>query len=342
MAPTNTAAYYPSDKAPTLEISSAPYPTPEPNEIIIKVAAAAINPVDKKVQVAGTALFPFLTYPLAGGLDVAGTVAEVGSAALTKFSIGDRVLGFPCDFTSRSGAFQSYVAVSAFVASRIPPETSYIDAATLPSGIATAAEALYSYLGLTEPTAPARPGNGKTIVIGGGASVVGSNAIQLAVASGYEVITTSSPSNFAHCTSLGASSVFDYRDPDLASKLTSALTGRECAGAFCAVEGSNAAVFEAVSKSEGSKKVACAILFTQDGIPKGIQAEMIHAYHLKDTPVAETIFGTFLPKALASGQYKLQPKARVVGDGLEAVQTGLDIVGEGVSCQKLVVTLGEQ
>ncbi|KAK5637379.1 hypothetical protein RRF57_013091 [Xylaria bambusicola] len=342
MAPTNTAAYYPSDKAPSLEIGSAPYPTPGPDEIIIKVAAAAINPVDAKIQSAGTSLFPFLTYPLAGGIDVSGTVAEVGSSATSKFHVGDRVLGFPCDFASRSGAFQSYVAVSASVATKLPEATSFVEAATLPSGVATAAEALYAYLGLEHPSVPPRPRNGKTVLIGGGASVVGSNAVQLAVASGYEVITTSSLSNFAHCISLGASLVFDYRDPDLANKLVSAFSERECAGAFSCVEGSNSVVFEVVGKSKGSKTVACAILFSKEGVPEGVKADMFHAFRVKDTPLAEVVFGQFLPAALENGQYKCAPKARVVGHGLESVQKGLDIIAKGVSCEKLVVALGEQ
>ncbi|KAI1272994.1 GroES-like protein [Xylaria sp. FL0933] len=342
MAPTNKAAFYPSDKAPALEIGSSPYPTPGPNEVIIKVAAIAINPVDATIQRSGKEIFPFLTYPLVGGLDVAGTIAEVGPNTNSKFHQGDRVLGFACDFTSRTGAFQEYVVVPASVVSRIPEGISLIEASTIPSGLATAAEALYSYLCLTHPTAPPRPQNGQTLLIAGGASVVGSNAIQLAVASGYEVLTTSSPSNFAHCTSLGASRVFDYRDANLTQNLLAALKGKQVAGGLSCVPAGNASVFEAVGASEGSKKVACTILFTQAGVPGNITTEMIHAYHIKDTPLAEVIFDSWLPTALASGQYKRAPRPRVVGEGLESVQTALDIIAKpnAVSCEKLVVTLG--
>ncbi|KAI0513286.1 GroES-like protein [Xylaria bambusicola] len=342
MAPTNTAAYYSSDKAPSLEIANSPYPTPGPDEIIIKVAAAAINPVDSKIQSAGTALFPFLTYPMAAGIDVSGTVVEVGSSATSKFHVGDRVLGFLCEFTSRSGGFQSYVAASTSVVTKLPKETSLIEAATLPSGVATAAEALYACLGLDHPSVPPRPRNGKTVLVGGGASVIGSSAIQFAVASGYEVITTSSPANFEHCLSLGAALVFDYRAPDLANKLVSAFSERECAGALSCVAESNPVVFEVVSKSKGNKVVACSLLFSKDGVPAGVKADMFHAYNVKDTPLAEVVFGAFLPAALESGQYKCAPKARVVGHGLESVQKGFDILARGVSCEKLVVTLGEQ
>ncbi|KAI0426286.1 GroES-like protein [Xylaria sp. FL1042] len=342
MAPINKAAFYPSDKAAALEVGASAYPTPSDNEVIIKVAATGINPVDVTIQRSGLETFPFLTYPLVGGLDVAGTIAEVGSNATPKFRPGDRVLGFPSDFTSRTGGFQEYVAVPASVVSRLPEDVSFIEASTIPSGIATAAVALYSYLGLDHPTVPPRPRNGKTLLVAGGASVVGSNAIQLAVASGYEVLTTSSPTNFAHCSALGASHVFDYHDANLTQNLTAAFKGKHCAGGISCVPASNATVFEVVNASEGSRTVACTILFTQDGVPSGIKTEMIHAYHIKDTPLADVIFDAWLPASLGSGQYKRAPRPRIVGQGLESVQAALDIIGQpnSVSCEKLVVTLG--
>ncbi|KAI1733672.1 GroES-like protein [Xylaria scruposa] len=343
MAPTNRAVYYPSDKAPALVVDSAPYPTPSPNEVIVRVSAAAINPIDHKVQDLGTAILPFLKYPLVGGVDMAGTIVEVGSAVTSKhqFREGDRVTGFPSEFASRAGAFQNYVAIPADCLSKIPDGTSFEEAAVLPSCLATAAIALYHYLGLEHPSASGDPqARGKTVLVSAGASSAGSNAIQLAVASGYEVFTTSSPRNFQHCTSLGAARVFDYHSPTLASDVISALRGRQLAGAISCQEGSNGVVFEVVAASEGSKKVACLVIFSQEGVPAGITTEMIHAHWIRDSPLAETIFGKFLPEALASGRYKCEPKPLVVGKGLDSVQAAFDISKTGtVSCQKLVVTL---
>ncbi|KAI1127065.1 GroES-like protein [Nemania abortiva] len=341
MAPTNKAALYPSDKAPLLKVEETPYPTVGPGEVIVKVAAAAINPIDHKAQDLGTDILPFLTYPLVGGLDAAGTIVAV-SPDVTGFQPSDRVLAFPLEFLSRNGAFQHYVVASASVVTRIPNSTPFADAAVLPSGVATAAIALFQYLGLEPPTHPARPRNGKTVFVAGGASSVGSNAIQLAVASGYEVITTASAKNFAHCTALGASQVFDYHDKNVAGDVKAALKGKgpDFVGALSCVEESNALAFDIVSSSEGSKSVACTILFSNDSVPAGVRTEMIHAHWIKDTPLAATIFGTFLPAALAAGAYKCEPKPRVVGHGLEAVQAAFDI-GKTytVSCEKLVVTL---
>ncbi|TGJ79363.1 hypothetical protein E0Z10_g9402 [Xylaria hypoxylon] len=342
MAPTNRAAFYPSDKASKLKVDVSPYPTAGENDVIIKVAVAAVNPVDHKIQTAGTDIFPFLTYPYVGGIDVAGTVAEVG-ASVTKFRPGDRVLGFPSDFACRAGGYQEYTAVPASVVTLLPARTSFLDAATLPSSVATGAVALYQYLNLAHPSVPARPRNGQTLLVTAGASCVGSHTIQLAVASGYEVITTSSPHNFAHCTAMGASRVFDYHSATLVQDVKDAFKGKQCAGAFSSVESSNALVFDVVSASEGSKSVACSILFSPETVPADLKVEWIHAYYIKDTPLADVIFGTFLPAALASGQYKAAPKPHVVGTGLESVQAAFEISrANAVSCEKLVVTLTEE
>ncbi|KAF2963773.1 hypothetical protein GQX73_g9791 [Xylaria multiplex] len=326
MAPTNKAAFYPSDKASSLHVAPSPYPTAGPSDVIVRVAAAAVNPVDWKIQEVGTAVFPFLQYPLAGGLDVAGTVVEVGSATSPR----------------GPGRFQNYVAVPASLATPLPATTPFADAAVLPSGVATAAVALYQYLGLAHPSLPARTGTRQTVLITAGASSVGSNAIQLAAASGYEVFTTASPRHFAHCAALGASRVFDYHSPTLLAELQAAFRGKRCAGGLSAVESSNDLAFAVVGASEGEdrKSVACTILFSQDGVPANIRADMIHAFHIKDTPLADVVFGTYLPAALETGRYKCEPKPRVVGTSLEAVQTALDIgKANGVSCEKLVITL---
>ncbi|KAH8159719.1 hypothetical protein CIB48_g8528 [Xylaria polymorpha] len=260
MAPTNTAAIYPSNQAPALVIGPSPYPTPAANEVIVRVNTAAINPVDHKVQELGTTMFPFLTFPLVGGLDVSGTIVEVGSAASSIFSAGDRVLGFPSEFVSRSGGFQNYVAVPADLVSAIPPGTSFVDAAVLPANVATAAVGLFHSLGLEPPSssssgsASAAAKKNQTVLVTAGASSVGSNAIQLAVAAGYEVYTTSSPRNFAHCTALGAARVFDYHSATLSSEIQAALKGKQLAGALSCVEESNALAWEVVAAGEGGQE----------------------------------------------------------------------------------------
>ncbi|KAI1416889.1 GroES-like protein [Hypoxylon sp. FL1857] len=338
MAPTNKAAFLTEPKAYPITIDGSPYPTAGDDEIVVKVAATAINPMDWYIQIMGEQLFSWLKYPYVGGSDVAGTVVEVGPK-VSKFKVGDRVLGLTAGFEARSGGFQHYAVLQTTVVAPIPDDLDYTDASVLPLGLSTAACALYQkdFLALDYPSINPKP-NGKTLLIWAGASSVGTNAIQLAVASGYEVYTTSSPKNFDYCKKLGASRVFDYHSPNITQDLIEAFKGKTCAGGFAIQLGSEKIVFEVVAKSEGAKFVACAMQATN--VPVGIQAKMVFAGTLKNNEVGPMIFNEFLPAALAQHKYQCLPKPLVVGHGLEHVQTAIDKGKSGaVSAQKLVVTL---
>jgi NADPH:quinone reductase-like Zn-dependent oxidoreductase len=106
------------------------------------------------------------------------------------------------------GAFQQYTIVLERMASPIPDTMPFEDAAVLPLAVSTAASGLFQadYLGLRHPSANAEP-TGETVLVWGGSTSVGSNAIQLAAAAGYEAITTASPRNFSYVRSLGPARV---------------------------------------------------------------------------------------------------------------------------------------
>ncbi|KAI1775076.1 GroES-like protein [Hypoxylon cercidicola] len=338
MAPTNNGAFLTEARKHPMEVNSSPYPTVGDGEIIVKVAATAVNPMDWYIQLLGERLFNFLQYPYVGGSDVAGTVAEVGSG-VTNFKTGDRVIGLCAGFDQRSGGFQHYAAVEAKIAAHIPDDLSFTDACVIPLGLSTAACGLYQkdFLSLDPPSLNPKP-NGKTLLIWAGASSVGTNAIQLAVASGYEVFTTSSPKNFDFCKSLGASRVFDYNSPTITQELLDAFKGKTCAGGYAIHQGSEKIVFEVVGKSEGAKFVAAAMQVHE--VPAGIKAKMVFGGTLKDNEVGPMVWGQYLPAALAQKKFQPAPKALVVGHGLEHVQAALD-KGKmgGVSAQKMVITL---
>ncbi|XXG98267.1 hypothetical protein Hte_004590 [Hypoxylon texense] len=338
MAPSNSAAFITEPRKHPMEVGSSPYPSAGNGEIIVKVAATAVNPMDWYIQLLGERLFNFLQYPYAGGSDVAGTVAEVGPG-VTNFKTGDRVIGLCAGFDQRSGGFQNYVAIEAKIAAHIPADLSYTDASVIPLGLSTAACGLYQkdYLNLDPPSLNPKP-NGKTLLIWAGASSVGSNAIQLAVASGYEVFTTSSPKNFDYCKSLGAARVFDYKSPNVTQEILDAFKGKTCAGGYAIQQGSEKIVFEVVGKSEGAKFVAAAMQVPE--VPAGIEAKMVFGSTLKDNEVGPIVWGQYLPAALAQKKFKPSPKALVVGHGLEHVQTAIDQGKSGaVSAQKMVITL---
>jgi D-arabinose 1-dehydrogenase-like Zn-dependent alcohol dehydrogenase len=346
-SPSNQAAWLIADKAIPLSVSSAPYPSPEPNEIIIRPGAVAINPADFAMQARGKDLFPFLTYPRTLGMDLSGTVVEVGSA-VTRFKPGDRVLAHSDQLKMNSaGAFQLFVVAQDNMSSQIPDSMEFEDACVLPACLSVAAVGLFQkdYLALQYPTVPPKP-TGKSLVLWGRSTSVGSNAIQLGVAAGYEVITTCSPRNFAYVKKLGASHVFDYSSPTAVTDILAVLKGKICAGAVAignyASPGNGTvageACLEIVEKSEGKKFVAMAMMF-QGTVPEGIEMKFIWGSALKDNEVGKVVFEEFLPEALEEGSYLCAPDPVVVGKGLERIQEAFEVAKKGVSAKKVVVSL---
>ncbi|KAI1386646.1 GroES-like protein [Hypoxylon trugodes] len=338
MAPINKAASLPSARAHPLTIETTEYPTAGNGEVVVKVAATAVNPMDWYIQIMGEKLFSWLKYPYIGGSDVAGTVTEVGPN-VNNVKVGDRVLGLAAGFAPRAGGFQNYVVLEAGIVAPIPADLDFTEASVIPLGISTAACGLYqkNFLALDYPSVTPKP-NGKTILIWAGSSSVGTNAIQLAAASGYEVFTTASSKNFDYCKSIGASRVFDYHSETITQDLLEAFKGKQCAGGYAIQLGSEKIVFEVVAKSQGAKFVACAM--QPNDVPEGISAKMVFGSTLKDNEVGPIIFQQYLPAALAQKKWQPLPKPLVAGHGLEKVQDAIDKGKSGeVSAQKLVITL---
>jgi len=371
--PTNTAARITAKNA-RFEVGPAPYTSPGDDQIVVRNHAVAINPLDWIIQVEGRFTYPWLNYPAVLGSDVAGEVVEVGKA-VTRFRAGDRVLGHAVGTdkdsnTAAEGAFQQYTVVLERLASPIPDTMSFEDAAVLPLAVSTAACGLFQadQLGLRYPTANAEP-VGETVLVWGGSTSVGSNAIQLAAAAGYRVVTTASPRNFEYVKALGASEVFDYHSPSVVPDIVAALKGHTLAGAIAFGTTSAAACVRIVGAGEGTKFVSIAsppVSFEglADGdrgrfvAPKlllklvtsvvalrikcrlrGIRTKFIFGTTLKANDVSTAIYRDFLPDALATGRYVAAPKPSVVGHGIEELQRALDIQLKGVSASKVVVTL---
>lgn len=180
--PSNQAAWLSAKSARPLEIKSAPYTPPGPNEIVVKNHAIAINPLEWIKQIAGNYIFSWIKYPFIMGSDLAGEVFVVGKG-VTRFKVGDRVIGHavgmdPKSNKSSEGAFQEYTVIRTNLASPIPDSLSYEDACVLPLCASTAACGLFmkDFLALQYPTVSPKP-TGKTLLIWGGSTSVGSNAI---------------------------------------------------------------------------------------------------------------------------------------------------------------------
>ncbi|KAI1402908.1 GroES-like protein [Hypoxylon fuscum] len=337
---TNTAAWIKAAKSRPFVVEPAPVWTPEANEILVKNHAIAINPVDGSLQAAGW--WP-LNYPTMLGQDVAGTVAQVGPG-VTSFKVGDRVVGHAVGMATKrdqDNAFQEYTIVQVNMAAPLPDHIAFENAAVLPLALSTAACGLFqdSNLKLQLPTVPAQKPTGKTVIVWGGASCVGSNAIQLLVNAGYEVITTASPKNFDYVKKLGASQVFDYKSPTVQEDLIAALKGKTTGGALDCIGGAPQGILQQVlAASEGDKGISS----TKRGWPEppaGVQMFSIFGTTLKDNSIGKAIYNDFLPAALKAGTFVPAPEPTIVGKGVDKIQDAVDLVMKGVSAAKLVVTV---
>lgn len=338
--PSNSAAWITEAEKVPLEVKEAPLWTPKENEVLIKNHAVAINPIDGSVQ--QFAYLP-LEYPSILGSDVAGEVVAVGPN-VTRWKEGDRIIGHGLvfwDLKTEGAAFQDYTIVTTNMGSEIPANVAFEDAVVLPLCLSTASTGLFHehYLGLQLPTSPAQKPIGKTLVIWGGASCVGSNAIQLAKAAGYEVITTASPKNFDYVKSLGTDVVFDYNSVTVTEDILSALKGETLAGVLdCIGYSATPHCLEIAQKADGHKFVAT----TKPRFPtppEGIEIKHIRGDLLVTNSLGKSIYEDFLPKALGAGSYVVAPKPTVIGKGLEHVQDGIHAIMKGVSATKIVVTL---
>lgn len=154
-------------------------------------------------------------------------------------------------------AYQEYVILQLPLAAKIPDNVKDEEAVVLPLCIDTAASGLFEEAGLGLTLPPSSAGKGKAVLIWGGSSSVGTNAIQLLASSGYEVYTTASKHNHDYCKSLGAAQVFDYKDSSLIEDIVAALKGKDVVGGMDTIseEKTIKASCEILSKAGGVKKL---------------------------------------------------------------------------------------
>ncbi|KAL6807055.1 zinc-binding oxidoreductase CipB [Trichoderma sp. SZMC 28013] len=332
----NVAAWA-AAKGSLLESKPATLWTPANDQILVKNSAIAVNPIDVMCQ---TTDFFDLKYPSIFGHDVAGEVVAIGPG-VSGFRKGDRVIGHAAGFHSQKneeGGFQAYTILRTNMASKIPQSISFERAVVLPLGMSTAAAGLFQsdLLGLELPTIPARKPLGKTLLVWGGASSVGSCVVQLAVAAGYEVITTASPKNFEYVKKLGASEVYDYNQPSVISELAKALNGKDFVGIFDTIGGQAwGSVIDISQKVQGSNIVATVL----PGFPEQPSVDMKYTYSfgILDSPVSKALYEDFLPAALEAGTVVPAPDPLIVGTSLGDAQKAMDVRAKGVSAQKIVL-----
>jgi NADPH:quinone reductase-like Zn-dependent oxidoreductase len=335
--PQNRAAW--QDKAGIkLSIRETPYPSSlSPTQLLLKPEAWAINPADHMLQ---TTEFPFVKYPVVLGEDVAGTVIAAGTEASSRFKPNDRVLAFTTGATNESsmGGFQEYVIAEAGFTSHIPAWMSFAEGSVFPLGIVTSTAALFGeeYLALSLPsTEVANRNPGSSVLIWGGSSAVGSNAIQLAKAAGLEVLTTASPRSFECVRRLGASKVFDYNALDVAEIVAELDRRPGCVGIFHAAGAESVGTCLQISANASAEIYVVSSNPVPEILPPGVRAKMVFG---GNADFVKPIFENFLPSVLAKKQYLVAPEPIIVPTrGLEGVQEGYEMLKEGVSARKVVV-----
>ncbi|MEV0792603.1 NADP-dependent oxidoreductase [Kribbella sp. NPDC050459] len=178
-------------------------PVPAPTEILVKVAAAGVNPVDHYTRL-GVAYNRVLSLPFVNGWDVAGVVEEIGYG-VTLFRPGDRVFGMPW-FPRQAGAYAEYVTAPSRHFALMPAGLSFVEAAALPLAGLTAWQMLVD-VGQVQA--------GQRVLVTAAAGGVGHLAVQVAKAHGAHVIGTARAAKHRFLESLGVDEAIDYTTSDI-------------------------------------------------------------------------------------------------------------------------------
>lgn len=245
-----------------------PTPQPGPEDVLVRVHATSVNPVDYKIRQQGS--WAGIEPPAVLGYDVAGVVEQVG-ADVTDFKPGEKVFYTPEIYGHPNGSDAEYHVARASIVARMPANLSFEEAASLPLAGGTAWVALIDRMQVH----PA-----ETVLIHG-AGGVGSLAIQIAKAAGARVIASAGTASLDLAKSLGADVVIDYHNDDLASVVTRETAGQGVDATFDTVGGENVARSTALTKPHG--RLA--------GIA-GFAGDLSNLY-----PRNQTLYGVFLERA---------------------------------------------
>jgi NADPH:quinone reductase-like Zn-dependent oxidoreductase len=188
-------------------IGEMPDPEVRDDDVLIRIHAASINPLDSKTKSGEFKLILPYRLPLILGNDMAGTVVRVG-ARVRNFKPGDEVYARPDD--DRIGTFAEFIAVKESSLARKPANLSMVEAASVPLAALTAWQVLVETAKLKK---------GQKVLIHAGSGGVGTIAIQLAKHLGAFVATTTSTANIGWVKALGADVVIDYKQQDFATVL---------------------------------------------------------------------------------------------------------------------------
>jgi NADPH:quinone reductase-like Zn-dependent oxidoreductase len=186
-----------------LKIADIAKPQVKPDEILVKVWAAAVNPKDTFVRKGRFKLFTGKQFPMQTGYDFAGKVAAIGKQ-VTVYEQGQAVFGMLDGWQGRTCA--EYIAVKTRMLAPMPPTLSFAEAAALPLTASTSLQALRDEAGIH---------SGWQVAVNGASGGVGAMAVQIAKLYGARVTAISGKANHDFLRDLGAETCLDYHDTDV-------------------------------------------------------------------------------------------------------------------------------
>lgn len=244
-------------------VSECAIPVPANDEVVVKVAAVCLNPIDWKILYGAKSSAPTIL-----GCDLAGTVASIGDE-VTAIEVGDRVIGFTAGgnpLRPSDGAFAQYVAVPAHVVLRLPQSMSFESGATLPTPIFVSGFSLYRNLSVRYPSLPSEaadstpttddPNRSNSILIYGGGTSNGSMQIQLAKLSGLVVYTVCSQASHNIVKQFGADYIFYHDGPSSLDHLRVATQGQIQIVVDCIATEQSAAICASNMEISGGKYIS--------------------------------------------------------------------------------------
>lgn len=189
--------------AERLQMRDLPEPRPRADEVLVRVRAAAVNPLDWKIREGELRFLLWPSFPYVPGTDIAGEVVAVGPR-VSGFEPGDAVVAFVD--ARRGGGYAELAATRANATALKPQSLSFAEAASLPVAGCTALQALRDLGKIT---------TGSRVLVLGGAGGVGHFAVQIAKALGATASATCGPSNIDFVRGLGADTIIDYSREDV-------------------------------------------------------------------------------------------------------------------------------
>jgi NADPH:quinone reductase-like Zn-dependent oxidoreductase len=257
-----------------LRAAEVPDPTVGPRDVLVRVSAASINPLDKMVRNGEFKRLLRYKTPFVLGHDVAGVVTQVG-ADVRDFKVGDEVFARPRD--TRIGAFAEYIAIDHADLARKPNSLTMEESAAVPLVALAAWQALVDLAQL-------KPG--QKVLVHAGAGGLGSTVVQLARHLGAYVATTASGKDQEKVRGFGADEVIDYRNADFAELLSG---------------------YDVVLDSLGSDNLAKSLTVLKPG---GLAISVVGP---PDAAFAEQIGRPMLKPVMALMSYKVRTRARKRG-----------------------------